>query len=152
MTDNSNQPFWEAKSLAEMTQSEWESICDGCGRCCLLKLEDEDTGDIYLTGLACKQLDLGNCRCKDYPRRHELVSDCLSIDTQAVANLSWLPATCGYRRLFEGRGLAWWHPLVSGSPETVHEAGISVRNWARPETPAAFNDLERYIIEDFDDE
>lgn len=152
MSEGDAPPFWETKSLGEMSPSEWESICDGCGRCCLLKLEDEDTGEIYLTRLACKQLDLGNCRCRDYPRRHELVSDCLSIDTEAVAKLSWLPATCGYRRLSEGRGLAWWHPLVSGDPNTVHAAGISVRGWARLETTADVAELDRYIIDDFDDE
>ena len=144
-------PFWQVKTLSEMTPSEWESICDGCGRCCLLKLEDDDTGEIYLTRLACKMLDLGNCRCSDYERRHELVHDCLQIDTQAVAKLSWLPATCGYRRISEGRGLAWWHPLVSGDPDTVHQAGISVRGWARLETTANADELERYIIDDFDD-
>lgn len=152
MHDESPQAFWRTKTLREMTPEEWEQLCDGCGRCCLLKLEDEDTGDIYLTRLACRMLDIGKCSCRDYPRRHELVDDCLSIDPETVDKLNWLPATCGYRRIAEGRGLAWWHPLVSGDPDTVHQAGISVRGWARQETEASAAELARYIIEDFDDE
>lgn len=152
MNHESPPPFWRTKTLPEMTPEEWEQLCDGCGRCCLLKLEDEDTGDIYLTRLACRLLDIGQCRCRDYPRRHELVEDCLSIDPETVDKLSWLPATCGYRRISEGRELAWWHPLVSGDPETVHQAGISVRGWARPESQANALELERYIVDDFDDE
>jgi uncharacterized protein len=145
-------PFWESKSLDEMTASEWEQLCDGCGRCCLLKLEDEDTGEIYQTRLACKMLDLGKCQCREYKRRHELVDDCLSISPETVAELPWLPESCAYKRLAKGRGLAWWHPLVSGDPETVHKAGISVRGWARLETQATVDELETYIIDDFEDE
>ena len=152
ITEQTTEPFWQSKSLGEMSHTEWEALCDGCGRCCLLKLEDEDTGDIYLTKLACKLLDLGQCRCREYPKRHELVHDCLSISPESVKNLSWLPATCAYRRLSEGRGLAWWHPLVSGDPETVHQAGISVRGFARLETSSNTADLEQFIIDDFDDQ
>lgn len=152
MTNDTERPFWDRKSLEDMTDAEWESLCDGCGRCCLLKLEDDETGEIYLTRLACKELDLGSCRCRNYPQRHDLVPDCLSIDAEKVAALSWLPPTCAYRRVAEGRGLAWWHPLVSGDPGTVHAAGISVRGWARLETQAMVDDLDRYIIDDFDDE
>ena len=149
--ENAMEPFWQAKSLDEMSHAEWEALCDGCGRCCLLKLEDEDNGDVYLTKLACKLLDLGQCRCRDYPKRHEIVHDCLSISPESVRRLNWLPTTCAYRRLSEGRGLAWWHPLVSGDPETVHQAGISVRGFARLETKANAADLERFIIDDFED-
>ena len=152
ITEQTTEPFWQSKSLGEMSHTEWVALCDGCGRCCLLKLEDEDTGDIYLTKLACKLLDLGQCRCREYPQRHELVHDCLSISPESVKNLSWLPATCAYRRLSEGRGLAWWHPLVSGDPETVHQAGISVRGFARLETSSNTLDLEQFIIDDFDDQ
>jgi len=143
--------FWKTKTLEEMTREEWESLCDGCGRCCLLKIEDEEDGEIYLTRLSCRLLDQSTCRCRDYGNRHAEVPDCLSIDPDKVRALGWLPGTCAYRRVAEGRGLAWWHPLVSGSSETVHEAGISVRGWARCETSAAGEEMDRYIIADFKD-
>ena len=145
-------PFWATKSLAEMDRREWESLCDGCGRCCLLKLEDEDTGEIHLMRLACRLLDIGSCRCRDYPNRFKEVPDCLTIDAAKVRALGWLPKSCGYRRIAEGRGLAWWHPLVSGSPETVHEAGISVRGFARSETGVDDEDFIRHIIRGFDED
>lgn len=139
-------PYWQRKSLDDMTKREWEQLCDGCGRCCMLKLEDEDTGDIYLTRLSCKLLDIGVCRCTDYKRRHQRVPDCLSLTPRMVGELSWLPETCAYRLIDEGQDLAWWHPLVSGSPNTVHEAGISVRDWAMPETAARAEELHKYLI------
>ena len=143
-------PFWEHKTLEEMSRSEWESLCDGCGRCCLVKLQDEDTDEIHLTRLSCRLLDVGSCRCSDYPNRHHEVPDCIAIDPEKVRSLSWLPSSCGYRRIEEGRGLAWWHPLVSGSPDTVHEAGISVRGWALNEERIKVESIHRYIIKDFD--
>ena len=120
-------PFWRVKSLEAMTAAEWESLCDGCARCCLVKLEDEDSGEIHFTDLGCKLLDGKTCRCLDYRRRQRRVPDCVKLTPEAVRSLSWLPVTCAYRVLAEGRDLAWWHPLVSGSPETVHQAGVSVR-------------------------
>ena len=108
-------------------REEWESLCDGCARCCLVKLEDDDTGDIHFTDIGCKLLDGETCRCRDYRRRQSRVPDCVKLTPEAVRSLSWLPVTCAYRVVAEGRDLAWWHPLVSGSPDTVHQAGVSVR-------------------------
>ena len=124
----SDVPFWRSKTLAEMTPSEWESICDGCGRCCLNKLEDEDTGQVFYTDVGCRLLDAATCRCTDYMNRGKLVADCISLSADNVGDLKWLPPTCGYRLLAGGRDLYWWHPLVSGDPDTVHAAGISVRS------------------------
>lgn len=127
-TDHPPQPFWQTKSLDQMTNAEWESLCDGCGKCCLLKVEYEDTGEIQSTSVACKLLDLESCQCSNYPRRRAHVPDC--IDLKTVPNLlalSWLPQTCAYRLIANGEDLADWHPLVSGAPDSVHEAGVSVR-------------------------
>lgn len=120
-------PFWRKKSLKQMTAAEWESLCDGCGRCCLNKLEDVDTGKIFWTDVACKLLDGESCRCKNYRGRRKHVPDCVKLTAKSVGTLSWLPPTCAYRLLDEGRELYWWHPLVSGDAESVHQAGISVR-------------------------
>jgi uncharacterized protein len=119
--------FWKQKTLEELTPAEWESLCDGCGRCCLVKLEDETSGTVHFTDIACKLFDPLSCRCKDYARRLTRVRDCIRLTPAKVRALSWLPASCAYRLVAEGRDLPWWHPLVSGSQTTVHEAGISVR-------------------------
>lgn len=120
-------PFWKTKSLEAMTEAEWESLCDGCGRCCLVKLEDFDTAEILFTDVGCTLLDERSCRCSDYAHRQEKVEDCVRLTPETVRNLSWLPVTCGYRLVSEGKDLKDWHPLVSGSPDSVHLAGISVR-------------------------
>src|ERR1700677_3597352 len=125
--DEQAQPFWRTKTLEEMSLTEWESLCDGCGRCCLVKLEDEDSGEIHFTDIGCKLLDGRTCRCMDYSRRRQRVRDCVKLTPAEVRSLSWLPRTCAYRVVAEGRDLAWWHPLVSGSDQTVHQAGVSVR-------------------------
>lgn len=122
------QPFWIAKSLDAMSPEEWESLCDGCGRCCLVKLEDEDSGDIHYTDVGCRLFDAESCRCSDYPNRQAVVPDCVRLTPDTVRALRWLPVTCAYRVLAEGKPLAWWHPLVSGHADTVHLAGISVRD------------------------
>jgi uncharacterized cysteine cluster protein YcgN (CxxCxxCC family) len=138
--------FWERKTLAEMTAEEWESLCDGCGRCCLKKLEDADTGKIAYTDVACKLLDRERCRCSHYRRRRELVPDCVQLDAENLDTFRWLPSTCAYRRLAEGKTLEWWHPLVSGDVRTVHEAGISVRGRALSEELVSVEQLEHRVI------
>ena len=139
-----DEPFWRRKTLAEMTRGEWESLCDGCAKCCLDKLQDDDTGEIRYTEVACRLLDLGTCRCTDYANRKRFVPDCVVLTPRTVARLTWLPSTCAYRLISEGRDLEWWHPLVSGDPETVHRAGVSVRGRAVPEAVAG--DLEDHIV------
>jgi len=138
-------PFWMTKRLDEMTREEWESLCDGCGRCCLHKLRDEDTNALSFTNVACRLLDLGSCRCRDYPNRRRAVPDCVGLTPKDVAEIDWLPPSCAYRRLAEGHDLAWWHPLVSGDPETVHRAGISVAGRAISERQAG--PLEHHIVD-----
>ncbi len=120
-------PFWQRKSLGEMTRAEWESLCDGCGRCCLHKLRDEDTDELAWTEVACRLLDTQTGRCSDYANRRARVPDCVKLTPKRVAAIDWLPPSCAYRLLAEGQDLPWWHPLVSGDPETVVQAGISVR-------------------------
>jgi len=118
--------FWKRKSLAEMSQGEWESLCDGCGLCCMHKVEDEDSGELFYTNLACRLLDLDTCRCTDYGNRAKKVADCLVLSADEPDAYEWLPASCAYRVLAHGDDLPEWHPLKTGDPNSVHDAGISV--------------------------
>jgi uncharacterized protein len=139
--------FWRRKELEELDPDEWEALCDGCARCCLNKLEDEETGAIAWTNVACRLLDQESCRCRDYRRRAKRVPDCVQLTPQAVRSLSWLPPTCAYRLVAEGRDLYWWHPLVSGDPDTVHQAGISVRGRTVSERGMPPERLEDYLVD-----
>lgn len=139
--------FWKSKSLGEMSAAEWESLCDGCGRCCLEKLEDEDTGEIYFTNVCCELYDDAAGGCRDYAHRSERVTDCVRLTPDNLGGLNWLPPTCAYRLIAEGRDLFWWHPLISGDPATVREAGVGVvgRIAARGDEISTA-DLEDYIV------
>ena len=139
-------PFWVAKSLDQLSQTEWEALCDGCGRCCLNKLEDFDSGEIAWTNVACRLLDRRSCRCRDYSRRHEEVPDCLPLTRESVKAMTWLPPTCAYRLRDEAKPLYWWHYLVSGDRDTVHQAGVSVRGRTVSESGMDVDDFENYIV------
>ncbi|KQR77355.1 hypothetical protein ASG25_03455 [Rhizobium sp. Leaf384] len=140
-------PFWKTKTLETMNGAEWESLCDGCGLCCLNKLEDWDTGEIAWTSIRCTLLDGDTCRCRDYPNRQATVPDCIQLTPQQVRELPWLPPTCGYRLVRDGEDLYWWHPLVSGDPETVHIAGISARGRTISEDDVDIDDFEDFLAD-----
>jgi uncharacterized cysteine cluster protein YcgN (CxxCxxCC family) len=123
----SGEPFWRRKTLEQMTAREWESLCDGCGLCCLVRFEDEDSGEIIPTRVHCKLFDANGCTCTDYADRHRHVPDCVKLTPGNIEALPWMPKSCAYRRLHEGRDLASWHPLISGDAESVHRAGVSIR-------------------------
>lgn len=137
-------PFWRRKRLEQMTRAEWESLCDGCARCCLHKLRDEETGRVHHTDVACRLLDLDACRCSDYANRRARVPDCVRLTPARLARIDWLPPSCAYRLVQEGKDLPEWHPLVSGDPESVHRAGASVRGRAVAESEAGR--LEDHVV------
>lgn len=139
-------PIWE-RPLDTLNGEEWESLCDGCARCCLIKLEDEETGERYTTSVACRYLDLEQCRCGVYGERTTRVPSCVRVTPENIAELDWMPQSCGYRLMAEGKGLADWHPLRSGDPESVHRDGISVRHFAISEEGIAEADLEDYLVD-----
>lgn len=140
-------PFWKIKSLKAMTSHEWESLCDGCGICCLEKIEDQDTGKILRTAVSCEYLDTGSCRCRIYEDRLWMNTECIRLSPANINDLEWLPDTCAYRCLAEGRELPWWHPLVSGNPDTVHQADISVRGKVVSGRYVKPADLAKHVVE-----
>lgn len=137
--------FWEYKSLSELTTDEWESLCDGCGKCCLYKLENEDTGEVFVCNVACRLLDLETCQCRDYAHRKQLIPDCTVLTIERIEEFRWLPSTCAYRLLSEGKPLASWHPLISGDVSSVHSAGISICGRVISEDEA--DDLQQHITD-----
>jgi len=141
--------FWERVALKDMTPPEWEAVCDGCGKCCLNKIEYEDTGEVAFTRVACRLLDGESCRCSHYETRRQFVPDCVQLSPKTLTKIAyWLPQTCAYRRLHEGKPLYDWHPLISGTPDSVHDAGASVRGWSVPEFEVDEEDWEDYVIEE----
>lgn len=141
--------FWEKYPIDRLTQAEWEALCDGCGKCCLNKLEDEETGEVALTRVACRLLDDSTCRCGQYATRHQFVPECIVLSPKNMdKNLYWMPDTCAYKLLWQGKRLYDWHPLISGDPQSVHDAGVSVQGITIPEFEVPEEDWEDYIIEE----
>lgn len=141
--------FWETVPLERMTRAEWEALCDGCGKCCMNKLEDEDTAEVALTNVACRLFDDATCRCSQYDIRHQFVPECIVLKPQNMdRNLYWMPETCAYKLLWQGRPLFDWHPLISGDADTVHRAGVSMQGRTVPEFEVDEDDWEEHIIEE----
>jgi len=141
--------FWEEKPINALSDAEWEALCDGCGKCCLNKIEDEDTGRVYLTRVACRLFDDSTCRCGQYETRHQFVPECIVLRPDNIdQHAYWMPRTCAYRLLWQGKPLPAWHPLLSGDPETVHDAGVSMRHRTVPEFEVSEDDWEDHLIEE----
>lgn len=139
--------FWKKQPLSSLSQEQWESLCDGCAQCCLVKLEDEDSGDIFRTTVSCHLLDTDSCQCRDYEHRFESVSECVQVTLDKPEQFQWMPETCAYRLLYEGKDLMSWHPLVSGSANSVHKAGVSVKAFALSEEYVHPDQIEEFISE-----
>ena len=141
--------FWKNIDMTEMTKPEWEALCDGCGKCCLLKLEDEDTNEVKFTNIACRLFDDNTCKCQNYALRRQMVSGCVVLTPENIERIAhWMPNTCGYRRVFEGQSLMKWHPLITGNPDSAHITNNSFQNRTIPEYDVEEDDFEKYIIED----
>ena len=141
--------FWERKKLQHMSKPEWEALCDGCGKCCLNKIEDDETGEVLLTRVACRLFDDSTCRCGQYDTRHQFVPECISLTPETISQHAyWLPKTCAYLLLWEDKSLLEWHPLISGDFETVHKAGISIQGQSIPEFEVDDEDWEDHLIEE----
>jgi uncharacterized cysteine cluster protein YcgN (CxxCxxCC family) len=141
--------YWETVPLKKMTAPEWEALCDGCGKCCLNKIEYEDTGEVEFTRVACRLLDGTTCRCSSYDNRHQFVPECVRLSPKTIAKVAyWLPKTCAYKLLHEGQPLPDWHPLVTGDPDSTHQAGMSVKGWTVPEHEVDEEDWDQYVIEE----
>lgn len=138
--------FWETKPLPDLSEEEWESLCDGCAQCCLRKLEDVETGEVHYTDVSCRLLDTATCRCTRYAERSKLVPDCIELRPGDLAKLGWMPASCAYRLVYEGKPLPDWHPLVSGNADSVHAAGVSVRGRTVSEDFVHEDDLLERVI------
>lgn len=144
---SSELPFWKTKSFTEMSAEEWESLCDGCGRCCLMKYIEDGSEKVFYTNVACGLLDCDSCRCKSYQDRASIMLDCFTITPENIEKSNWLPSSCAYRMLYHKQNLDWWHPLVSGDNSTVHKASMSVRHRAISETELVCKEYEDYIID-----
>ena len=139
--------FWKSKTLKQMTNDEWESLCDGCGKCCLHKLEDIDTGEISVSNVSCMYLDLKTCGCMDYENRHKNVKDCIKLTPETINKINWLPNTCSYKLVLNNDDLPDWHHLLSGDKNTIHERGMSVKNFSISEKD--ISDVNEYILDWF---
>jgi uncharacterized cysteine cluster protein YcgN (CxxCxxCC family) len=142
-----NERFWEERNLNGLSDENWEALCDGCGHCCMVKFEDEDTGEILYTDVACRLFDGASCRCTDYPHRTQQIAGCLNIRNFEHSQYKWLPKTCAYRLLHEGKNLFDWHPLISGNTESVFRAGFSVRGKSVPEKAVPEDEMVDHIID-----
>lgn len=146
-TQAGRKPFWEVVPPAALSAAQWEALCDRCGRCCLEKLTNRRNGKVYYTSIACTMLDRATCQCRDYRHRRRKVPQCIQLTPANLPSCRWLPRTCAYRLLSEGKNLPLWHPLISGNPDSVHDAGISIRGHVLHAMPPQAEDLEPYIVD-----